>query len=375
MGFEHEEGISVTTTAPSGTIALNKITTVRSRSTGGVNARGIAVLGGSAVTIQNNFIAEVLNIGSASFGTSFNANGILLNSGNSHKVYHNSVNLFGVSTSTGSNSINCLAIAASSQTGIDVRNNIFANQVTGGAATDAHVGVFLPFAASGTMLLNLNNNAYYTGSIAGKSGVAFAGASSYAAANVYSAANFDPTLTTPSTNFRSFSSSLGVATNDNASKVVDPLVPPSTDLHIAVASPMVDMGVNVGVTKDIDGQLRVPPPDIGADEPSGVTPPANDMQATAFVDPTNGGSKLAGASFSPQASFTNNGTATQTSVTVRYKIIDASRLTFITNSNHRFDCFGCDYYGHLSSTSRQQGRIPSKPRRSWERILFRPTMK
>jgi hypothetical protein len=30
------------------------------------------------VTIQNNFIAEVLNIGSASFSTSFNANGIYL---------------------------------------------------------------------------------------------------------------------------------------------------------------------------------------------------------------------------------------------------------------------------------------------------------
>ena len=38
------------------------------------------------------------------------------------------------------------------------------------------------------------------------------------------------------------------------------------------------------------------------------------------MDPTNGGSKLAATSFSPQASFNNNGTSTQTNVTVRYRI-------------------------------------------------------
>ena len=106
-------GITSSTTATSATISLNKITTVRSHSTGGVRACGITIAAGNAVTIQNNFIAEVLNIGSASFSTSFNANGILLLGGINHKVYHNTVNLFGVSTSVGSNSINCLASSAS----------------------------------------------------------------------------------------------------------------------------------------------------------------------------------------------------------------------------------------------------------------------
>ena len=279
------QGITVGTSATSGNINNNNITTVRSRSTGGVNARGIAVTSGSAVTIQNNFIAEVLNIGSASFGTSFNANGILLLSGNSHKVYHNTVNLFGTSTSVGSNSINCLAISSSSQTGIDVRNNIFSNTVTGGAATDAHVGVFLPFAASGTMLLTLNNNAYYTGTIAGKSGIAFAGTSTYAAASVYDVASFNPGATTPSTNFRSYSSALGVASNDNASLGFTSAAPfvSSTDLHISTGVTPTQLesgGASVGVTTDIDGHTRPGPtgstnggataPDIGADEFDGV---------------------------------------------------------------------------------------------------------
>ncbi|MFZ4523062.1 MAG: T9SS type A sorting domain-containing protein [Bacteroidales bacterium] len=280
--------LTIATTATSGTIASNFITTVRARSTGGVRAGGIVITGGNAVTIQNNFIAEVLNIGSASFGNSFNANGILLAAGNNHKVYYNSVNLYGVSASAGSNSINCFAITANTQTGIDVRNNIFSNTVTGGAATDAHTCVFLPFAASASMLLTLNNNAYYTGSIAGKSGVAFAGVTSYAAANVYSAANFSAGSNSPATNFRSYSTALGVATNDNASFASTTAAPftSATDLHIpALTSTQIESGgvVIAGTTTDIDAQNRYPnagypnnpaspaaAPDMGADEFGGT---------------------------------------------------------------------------------------------------------
>ena len=89
-------------------------------------------------------------------------------------------------------------------------------------------------------------------------------------------------------------------------------------------------GASVGITTDIDGELRPGPagsvnggataPDIGADEFDGVLTSANDMQATIFVDPANGGEKIAGAAFSPQAYFANNGMAAQTNVTVRYRI-------------------------------------------------------
>jgi PKD repeat protein len=278
--------ITCGTTATSATIENNNITTVRARSTGGVRAGGIVISSGNSVTIQNNFIAEVLNIGSASFGNSYNANGILLAGGNNHKVYYNSVNLFGVSTSVGSNSINCLSISASTQTGIDVRNNIFSNTVTGGASTDAHTCVFLPFTASATMLLTLNNNAYFSGTVAA-SGIAFAGASSFAIANLYTAANFNPGAITPATNFRSFSTALGVATNDNASFASTAAAPfqTPTNLHIpALTSTQIESGgVVVSTTTDIDGQNRYPvvgypdnpaspaiAPDMGADEFAGT---------------------------------------------------------------------------------------------------------
>ena len=120
---------------------------------------------------------------------------------------------------------------------------------------------------------------------------------------------------------RAYTSTLSAAgTNDNASKVVDPQYLSNTDLHIAVASPMVDMGASVGVTNDIDGQTRVPPPDIGADEPSGITPPANDIAATAITTPANGSTFGIGAVVTPQATFTNAGTATQTGVMVQFTI-------------------------------------------------------
>ena len=116
----------------------------------------------------------------------------------------------------------------------------------------------------------------------------------------------------------------------------DPKFISATNLHIntAIATPVESAGTPIaGITTDIDGDTRnVTTPDIGADEGTFIAPVTNDMQATAFIDPTNGGGKVAGASFSPQASFTNNGTATQTSVTVRYRILDAMSMEVYNNT-------------------------------------------
>ncbi len=109
----------------------------------------------------------------------------------------------------------------------------------------------------------------------------------------------------------------------------------ATNLHInpAIATPVESggsyfAGAITWVPQDIDNDTRnVTTPDIGADEGTFSPLVANDIQATAFIDPVNGGGKPAGAPFSPQASFTNNGTATQTSVTVRYRICTTPACT------------------------------------------------
>src|SRR4029079_5747689 len=54
-----------------------------------------------------------------------------------------------------------------------------------------------------------------------------------------------------------------------------------------------------------------------------MAPTTNDRQATACIDPTSGGFKPP-SNIQFQASFTNNGTATQTNVPVRYQVTNGS---------------------------------------------------
>ncbi len=59
-------------------------------------------------------------------------------------------------------------ITTTSQTGMDVRNNIFSNQATGGNPTTTntrHTVIYLPSGATSTMNLTLNNNAYLQGPV------------------------------------------------------------------------------------------------------------------------------------------------------------------------------------------------------------------
>ncbi|HEY0546321.1 MAG TPA: Calx-beta domain-containing protein [Pyrinomonadaceae bacterium] len=336
-GASGTDGLEVVSASTGGTIERNKIQTVYNRNTGTFGAFGLNLTAGTGILIKNNFISDI-NMdmtGGGAFSTTFGVHGIRIAGGTNHKIYHNSVNLFGTLLGTATTSILTSAFTptATTITGLEVKNNIFSNTLTGGTTSIAHVSIFLPSSATSAMNLTINNNDYFANTTAGSAGIAHVGTTYTAVpagpttyAGLYTAANFNPADTASTTNLRTYTNTLSAAgTNDNASKVVDPQFLSNTDLHIAVASPMVDMGMSgLGVLNDIDSQLRVGVPDIGADEPSGLTPPANDIAAAALVNPPNGGTLGAGATFTPQASFTNVGTATQTNVPVRFKIIDAS---------------------------------------------------
>jgi hypothetical protein len=80
------------------------------------------------------------------------------------------------------------------------------------------------------------------------------------------------------------------------------------------------------VTDDIDLEMRnATTPDIGADEFAGSPAPANDIGAVGFVVPANGSTVPTGG-LTPQARFTNAGTATQTNVPVRFRIFNSSMV-------------------------------------------------
>lgn len=93
-------------------------------------AHGIFINGGNAVLIANNVIADLRtgNVGNTSFDAAI---GIRLSAGSGHRLYYNTVHLFGLydQPATGGASSAALAVTATSVNNLDVRNNIFSNNL------------------------------------------------------------------------------------------------------------------------------------------------------------------------------------------------------------------------------------------------------
>jgi hypothetical protein len=310
------------------TIEKNRVNRVKNNNGGTWSAFGINLGGGSSHIVRNNFVSGVINdqtAGTGGFGTTFGAYGIRIVSGTGHKIYHNSVHLYGMLPGVVSTDLTAaFLMSATTQTGVDVRNNIFSNQITGGNPTGTrHVAIYLPSAGTSAMNLTLNNNGYYQGTDAlsrmAKVGATFGTLE-------FIADNFDPTSTTPATNFRAYTSTLSAAgTNDNASFATTAAPPftSNTDLHIpaGTATRLESGGAAVGVTDDIDMDMRnATTPDIGADEFAGNPPPPNDIAATSILTPVPNSIVTNGTSVTPQARFFNVGSATQTNVGVQFTI-------------------------------------------------------
>lgn len=330
----HGIDTGVNSTAVSATtIDSNKVNRVQNNNGGTWSAYGINLGGGSNHIVQNNFVSHVINsqvAGTGGFGTTFGAYGIRAASGTGHRVYHNSVHLSGVLQGTISTDLTtAFMITSTTLTGMDVRNNLFSNQVTGGnpaPVNTRHACVYLPSGGTSSMNLTWNNNGYYQGPSAVEPKDELAQVGSTAGTGEYYAANFDPSTVGNPLNLRTYTNGLsGAATNDNMSFAVTSPPPTvnDTDLHIpnGTATRLESGGASVGVLMDIDMEARSPfTPDIGADEFNGTQPCPNDIAATAFVRPTNGSGVPNGSTIMPQASFTNVATSVQTNVMVQFTI-------------------------------------------------------
>ncbi len=337
-------GLEFGSISATGTTALfekNKVLRVRNNNGGTFGAYGINLGGGNTHTLQNNFVVDVRNdqtAGTGAFSTTFGAFGVRVAAGTGHKVYHNSVHLFGVLPgATNTDLTVAFGIVNTAQTGMDVRNNIFSNQLTGGNQTGTntrHAVLFLPSGGTSAMNLTINNNAYYQGPNTTGALSLLAQVGTTGGTGEYLAANFNPAATTPATNLRAYTSTLSAAgTNDNASFATSspPPFTSNTDLHIpnGTVTRLESGGAAVGVTVDIDNETRnATTPDIGADEFAGTLPPANDIAATAIVVPANGGAVFNGSTVTPQASFSNVGTATQSGVMVQFTITGPGGYTY-----------------------------------------------
>ena len=276
VGTSSIVGINIaSSSATSGTIDKNLISTIITRNTGGYAAKGILMASGNAVKVQNNMIWDLNAVASNSTtSTSFGVFGIQFTGGINHAALHNSVNLNNTFLAGGSaaDPSACLSISATTITGMDVRNNIFSNTMSGGNSS-VNACLQIPSGGTSAMQLLLDNNAYYTGS----------GALNYLAItastlNTFTAANFNAAATTPSTNWRSYSTTLNSVALGDASSFATTAAAPfisATNLHLDPASGQVanveQKGtIGLGVATDIDGDARpnvsTTFPDMGADE-------------------------------------------------------------------------------------------------------------
>ena len=247
-----------------------------------------------------------------------------MTNGTGHKIYHNSVHLFGILPgSMGADLTAAFTIHARNQvTGMDVRNNIFSNQLTGGnsvAANTRHAVVFLPPNATSAMNLTWNNNGYYQGPATTGALSLLAQVGTNAGTGQYFAADFDPSSTGNPLNLRTYTSTLSAAgTNDNASFALaqSPPFVSDIDLHIPTGTitRLYHGGQEVGVLFDIDDNPRDPvTPDIGAHEFVGSQPtPTATPTATFTPTPTPTATPTATATATATATTTPTATPTAT---------------------------------------------------------------
>ncbi|MFZ4058125.1 MAG: T9SS type A sorting domain-containing protein, partial [Ferruginibacter sp.] len=294
-------GIQFTGASSGNSVARNLIYGLNNASATGI-INGINVTGGTT-TYQNNMIRLGLDAAGADIITGAAINGISEPLGTDVFI-HNSVYVGGTNVGGASNSF----AFNSSQTvnTRNFRNNIFFNARSNGAGTGKHYGIRVGGSAANPTGLTSDYNMI---KVSGTGGV-------FGLFNLVDQATIADWRT---------------ATGQDANSIeADPLFVSPTDIHLTTTSPARDAAILVaGVTNDYDGDSRPgtnATTDIGADEFDGIPLVQNDMQATAFIDPTTPGTKLLNSSFSPQASFTNVGVLNQTNVTVRFRILNASNV-------------------------------------------------
>ena len=226
---------------------------------------GINITAGNNVVMRNNFVSNVSGnmTGGAAFSTTFGVFGVRVANGSGHQIYNNSINLYGLRAGIATSSLltAAFAIVNTSSTDMDVRNNIFANNITGGTTSIANVSAYLPSGGTSGMNLTWNNNAYFFGTDSARQGAGQRGTTA-GGANFYTSL---PALA-------AYSNSLHAAgTNDNASQAftTSPSLISNNDLHLSDStSPLLGAGNAIGsVSEDYDGDPRpATAPDIGADE-------------------------------------------------------------------------------------------------------------
>lgn len=238
----------------SASFSRNIIKNITSTSTStSSQAEGIWIGGTSPnnCVLVNNVIAGIFD-NSNKTTLSYALAGIRITAGTGHQIYHNSINLFGVATATNAaaNLSASLLVTSTSSSGLDIRNNIFANSRESFTGSKAYA-IYL--AGTGNLTSStINYNDYY---VSGSQGVLGFVGNDCAALPDWQA----------------------VVTQDLNSVAVNPLFNSNTELTPFTGSPVVGLGIPIlTVTVDILGNPRSDTaPTLGAYEQAGdIAPPS-----------------------------------------------------------------------------------------------------
>ncbi len=254
-GEQQMVGIYVVGGIQDGIIEKNTISDVKL--TGPWGAYGIMLNSSSSnsgLNISNNFIFDVATGGFGSWDSKDdNPAGIGINNGGGYKIYSNSINMVtdNLGTGTTHSTAGIWIGGAAAITGLDLRNNILANEVPDGSRYSIYSN------GNSSAFSTINYNDYFsTGMIA----------------------RFDDGTAAD------LAAMQALTGQDLNSVAIDPNFSSPTNLHLAPNSPLNSLGTNIpGITQDIDDQVRPNPTDIGADEftPPNCTNPANGGTASA----------------------------------------------------------------------------------------------
>jgi hypothetical protein len=267
-------GLLVTGAVAGTTVTRNNINDVRYTGTSGYGGKGVTIESATGgLTLANNFVSGMLGDSWTAGVLTDTINGIrIVGTSNGVNLYNNSVNL-GSGDFVGANqaTVTMALYVASGQTNLDIRNNIFANNLNNTTVTtDKNYAVYS--AAANTAYTSIDYNDYFVSGPAGVLGF----------------------LTSDRTDLTGWQTATGQDVNSISA---NPLFASATDLHIGLTSPAKDVGVTIpSVTNDFDGEARPNGPayDIGADElvPYTVGGTVSGLVGTGLVLQNNGGDNL-----------------------------------------------------------------------------------
>ena len=234
-------GIYVYGTQSGGTISGNNISDIKNTNTGGYLANGIFLASTSttaAISVYNNFIFDIAGYGYTS-DSEDNGYGIVLYSGGGYNLYNNTINM-NTNQTTGYSAAVYITSSLVTAASVNIRNNIFANTQTAGAADGKRYAIYC--AAANTIFGTINHNDYYSSG----THLGYIGSNRTTLAEVVT----------------------GFGGNANSISTL-PTFTSATDLHLTTANCTIDNKGTVisSVTTDIDNQTRdLVTPDMGADE-------------------------------------------------------------------------------------------------------------